>query len=197
MPDLVAQAGFATRDLVISTPGSGRVFYTTRLRYAIATPAAAVERGMRIERRYARHTDDGHGAAATTFSEGDLVRVTLSIWLPHEGRFLAFTDPVPAGFEPVDGTLKTTASDLAAVATTQSSSRDSFAWWRQGGFDHVEKHDDRVVAFATRLAPGRHEFTYLVRATTAGTFGVAGTTGEAMYAPEMGARSQAASIVVR
>jgi uncharacterized protein YfaS (alpha-2-macroglobulin family) len=83
------------------------------------------------------------------------------------------------------------------VATTQSSDIDSWAWWRRGGFDHVEKHDDRVMAFATRLTAGRHELTYLVRATTAGTFTAAGASGEAMYAPEIVGRSVPLTITVR
>ena len=53
------------------------------------------------------------------------------------------------------------------------------------------------IAFATRLASGRHEFSYLVRATTAGTFQAAGARVEAMYAPELGGRSQAATVTVK
>ena len=122
--------------------------------------------------------------------------MTLKVSVPHEGRFIAITDPVPAGFEPVDGSLRTTARDLAAASTTQSSDSDFDAWWRRGGFDFVEKHDNRVTAFATRLAAGKHEFTYLVRATTPGTFGVAGTFGEAMYAPEIMGRGTAARVTI-
>ena len=181
----------------MSRTGTGRLFYTARLQYASLTPPAAIDRGLRIERRYQRYSPDALGPAATGFADGDLVRVTLTITLPHEGRFLAFTDPVPAGFEPVDGTLKTTAADLGAVATTQSSATDRFAWWRRGGFDHVEKHDDKVMAFATRLGAGRHEFTYLVRATTAGTFSAPGAFGEAMYAPEITGRSAAQTVAVK
>jgi uncharacterized protein YfaS (alpha-2-macroglobulin family) len=198
MSDLVKQvSSSATQDLTVSRTGTGRVYYTARLQYASTIPPAAVDRGMRIERRYQKYEPDSLGPAASTFAEGDLVRVTLTISLPHEGRFLAFTDPIPAGFEPIDGSLKTTASDLAAVASTQSNGRDLYAWWRRGGFDFVEKHDDRVVAFATRLAAGRHEFTYLVRATTSGTFGAAGTFGEAMYAPEIMGRAAAVSVIVK
>jgi uncharacterized protein YfaS (alpha-2-macroglobulin family) len=173
------------------------VFYTARLQYASTTPPEPIERGIRIERKYQRYAPDALGTTATTFEAGDLVRVTLTVSLPHEGRFLAFTDPLPAGFEAVDGSLKTTATDLAAVSTTQSSAADRFAWWRRGGFDFVEKHDDRVMAFATRLGAGRHEFTYLVRATTAGTFGAAGAFGEAMYAPEVMGRGSATVVTVK
>lgn len=198
MADLVKQVSTSAADLRFSRTGTGRLFYTARLQYASAIPSAAVvNRGIRIERRYQKMTPDGLEAPATSFADGDLIRVTLTVSIPHEGRFLAFTDPLPAGFEAVDGTLKTTASDLARVATTQSSGADGWAWWRRGGFEHVEKHDDRVVAFATRLAAGRHEFTYLARATTAGTFSAPGASGEAMYAPEIMGRSVPVTVTIR
>ena len=200
MPELVKQVAAdadVAHDMVVSRTGTGRVFYTARLQYAPTAPPAPVERGIRLERRYQRFTQEALGPVASTFAEGDLVRVTMVVTLPHEGRFLAFTDPIPAGFEAVDGSLKTTARDLGAVSTTQSGTADRFAWWRRGGFDHVEKHDDKVMAFATRLGAGRHEFSYLVRATTAGTFAAAGTFGEAMYAPEIMGRSAAMTITVK
>lgn len=68
-----------------------------------------------------------------------------------------------------------------------------------GGGDHIEKHDDRVVAFATRLSAGRHEISYLARATTSGTFETHGTWGEALYlyAPEITGRAAPTTVVVR
>lgn len=53
------------------------------------------------------------------------------------------------------------------------------------------------MAFATRLTAGRHELTYLARATTAGTFTAAGASGEAMYAPEIVGRSATVTITVK
>jgi uncharacterized protein YfaS (alpha-2-macroglobulin family) len=198
MPDLVQQVTTAaTRDLVVSRTGTGRLYYTARLQYLAPESPEPVDRGIRLERRYERYTPDGPGEAATSFATGDLVRVTVTVRIPHEGRFLAVTDPVAAGFEPIDGTLKTTATDLGLQATVQSSGRDWRAWMRRGGFDHVEKHDDRVVAFATRLAAGTHEFSYLVRATTTGSFSVAGVRAEAMYAPEISGRSAAGRVEVK
>jgi uncharacterized protein YfaS (alpha-2-macroglobulin family) len=66
---------------------------------------------------------------------------------------------------------------------------DWTSWWQRGGFDHVERHDDRVNLFATRLSEGTHEFTYVVRATTAGTFITAPTRVEEMYEPEVFGRT--------
>ena len=66
-----------------------------------------------------------------------------------------------------------------------------------GGFDHVERHDDRVDLFATRLGEGNHEFTYLVRATTAGTFTAAPLRVEEMYVPEIFGRTGSTVVEVK
>jgi uncharacterized protein YfaS (alpha-2-macroglobulin family) len=119
------------------------------------------------------------------------------VTLRGEGRFLALTDTLPAGLEPLDGWLKTTASDLAGASTRVSGQGSWISLWRRGTFDHVEKHDDRVVAYAIRLGSGRHEFSYLARATTPGTFTAIGTRVEAMYAPEISGASSATTVTVR
>ena len=198
MPALVKALTSATPStLSISRTGTGRVYYTARVQSLAPEPPEAVDRGFRVERRYEPYVKDGTGPATTSFSAGDLVRVTVAVTIRGEGRYLALTDPLPAGFEPIDAWFNTTARDLAREATRGSEDDDWWLWWRGDGFDHVEKHDDRVLAFATRLKSGRHEFSYLVRATTAGTFGVGGARLEAMYAPELEGKSQAATVTVK
>ena len=71
------------------------------------------------------------------------------------------------------------------------------SWWQHGGFDHVERHDDRVTLFATRLSEGPHEFTYMVRATTAGHFIAAPAHVEEMYEPEVFGRTASAVVEVK
>jgi uncharacterized protein YfaS (alpha-2-macroglobulin family) len=201
MPALVKALTSATpaapATLSIARTGTGRVYYTARMQSLAPEPPEAVDRGFRVERRYEPYVKDGTGPASTSFSAGDLVRVTVAVTIRGEGRYLALTDPLPAGFEPIDASFNTTARDLAREATRGSEDNDWWSWWQRGGFDHVEKHDDRVLAFATRLKSGRHEFSYLVRATTAGTFGVGGARLEAMYAPELEGKSQTASVTVK
>jgi uncharacterized protein YfaS (alpha-2-macroglobulin family) len=198
MPDLLRQvpAG-AERELAVSREGTGRLYYTARLEYALADAPSAADLGMRIERRYEKFVEHGESTPATTFSAGDLIRVTLTLTTPQERRYVAVTDPLPAGVEAVDSFFRTTASDLARDASVENSGGASGYWWERGGFDYVEKHDDRVTLFATRLANGRHQFSYLVRATTAGTFRVAGTIAEEMYAPEVNGRAAAATLAVK
>jgi uncharacterized protein YfaS (alpha-2-macroglobulin family) len=199
MPDLLRRvpAG-AERELALSRTGTGRLFYTARLQYSPTEPLAQADEGFHIERRYERFVENGDSPAATTFNAGDLIRVTLTITLPQERRYVAIADPLPGGVEAVDGFFRTTAADLARDASVSTGPGSGTRWWfERDGFDHVDKYDDRVELFATRLSAGRHTFSYLVRATTNGTFRAAGTTAEQMYAPEVHGRTDATSIEIR
>jgi uncharacterized protein YfaS (alpha-2-macroglobulin family) len=199
----VAGAG---RPLTFTRDGQGTLYYAARLRYAIdALFQDGLDAGIQIARRYEPYVEDQTRPASTTYQPGDLVRVTLTLRLTQERRFVAVTDPLPAGFEPVETWFDTTAARLRG-STRQSSSRDLGAdagddswtsWWQNGGFDHVERHDDRVQLFATRLAEGLHEFSYVVRATTAGTFRTAPAHAEEMYQPEVFGRTATTIVEVK
>jgi uncharacterized protein YfaS (alpha-2-macroglobulin family) len=183
-------------DLSFERQGTGTLHYVARLRYAPDEPAAApLDQGFSVGRTYA--TEDGAGSG-TTFKAGQLLTVTLTFDVPKERRYVAVTDPLPAGLEPVESWFATTASDLAAGPEAPSEEpRDWTDWWERGGFDRVERHDDRVLLFATRLSEGRHVFSYLARATTAGRFVVAPARAEEMYEPEVFGRTASAVIEVQ
>lgn len=203
MQDLIARLSSTTPtpSLELSRTGTGRLYYTARLSTAPPEAEPAVDHGFTVDRHYEKFVDGaGASPASTSFDAGDLVRVTLVVTVPKERRFVAVTDPLPAGFEPVDGWFRTTASDLARDASAfvdEQSSTGWQEWWRHGGFDNVEKYDDRVVVFGTRLGQGRHEFSYIVRATTSGTFKAAGTQAEEMYSPDVQGRTSAATVVIK
>ena len=114
---------------------------------------------------------------------------------------MAVTDPLPAGFEAVESWFATTASDLAAKQDSQTNeggdATNWLNWWRYSGFDRVERHDDRIQLFATRLDEGEHTFSYIVRATTAGTFRTAPARAEEMYEPEVFGRTSTTVIEVK
>jgi uncharacterized protein YfaS (alpha-2-macroglobulin family) len=188
--------------------GTGTLFYTTRLRYAVDEAfQAGLDNGFSISRTYAPYVERGggsvdpaaDGAPSTTFKAGGLVRVTLKFSLTKERRYVAVTDPLPAGFELVESWFASTATDLARAQDDQREPDDrQFRWWwERGGFDHVERHDDRVELFGTRLSEGDHQFSYIARATTAGTFRTAPTHAEEMYEPEVFGRTATVTIEVR
>src|SRR5262249_61028213 len=90
----------------------------------------------------------GSRSASTAYAAGDLVRVTLTFRLTKERRFVAVTDPLPAGFEAVETWFATTARDLAAQQDHQENNggdaNEWRNWWQYSGFDRVERLDDRV-----------------------------------------------------
>ena len=150
--------------------------------------------GFQVRRSYAPREG---GAATKTFKAGDLVEVTLTFELTKERRWVAVTDPIPGGFEPVESWFATTSADLARDQREEESGGSWVEFWQKGGFDHVERHDDRVLLFATRLSEGQHTFRYVCRATTAGTFVTAPTHVEEMYSPEIFGRTASDVVEVK
>jgi alpha-2-macroglobulin len=199
MSKLLASAPAGSEQpLTFTRTGAGTLFYAARLRYAVDHLfQQGSDQGIRIARAYAPYVETGTRPAATAFKAGDLVRVTLTLNLTKERRFVAVTDPLPAGFEPVESWFATSAATLAKEQSRGDSGGGWFDWWQRGGFDHVERHDDRVQLFATRLSEGRHTFTYVVRATTAGTFRTAPAHAEEMYEPEVFGRTATAVVEIR
>jgi uncharacterized protein YfaS (alpha-2-macroglobulin family) len=205
MAKVLERGAGSTRPLTFTREGAGTLFYTARLRYASdQLHQKGLDAGFHVERAYSPFVEKGT-RPATTFNAGDLVRVTLTFRLTKERRFVAVTDPLPAGFEAVESWFATTRRDLAAQQDQQRGPRDAerdpadewSPWWLYGGFDHVERHDDRIVLFATMLSEGTHEFSYIIRATTAGTFRTAPTHAEEMYEPEVFGRTATNVIDVR
>ncbi len=199
---LAAGPAGATTPLGFTRDGAGTLFYTARLRYVSDAPQLqGLDAGFSVERRYEPLADQGSRPPSTTYAAGDLVRVTLTFQLSKERRYVAVTDPLPAGFEAVESWFATTASDLAAQQDRQSNEGGDqsnwLAWWQLSGFDRVERHDDRVQLFATRLGEGQHTFSYVVRATTAGTFRTAPARAEEMYEPEVFGRTNSTVIEVK
>jgi alpha-2-macroglobulin len=212
MPELVAKVGAGeTKPLTFSKQGTGTLFYVARLQYASDRVFHdSLDKGFAISRRYAvvdtatvahglSRADRSETEPSTSFKAGDLIKMTLTLEIPKERRWVALVDPIPAGFEPVESWFQTTAADLAKKQRDEDegASRDWRNWWERGGFDHVERHDDRVMLFATRLGEGTHEFSYIVRATTAGTFKTAPAHVEEMYEPEVFGRTGTVIVEVR
>ncbi|MGB2715309.1 MAG: alpha-2-macroglobulin family protein [Vicinamibacterales bacterium] len=200
MPQVIAKsAAGTTLPLTFERRGAGTLFYSARLKYASDQLFhQGLDNGIRIERSYEPFDELGTKPVSRSYAAGDLVRVTLTLQLTKERRYVAVVDPLPAGFEPLESWFATTAAALRPRANENEEQNKNWrAWWERGGFDRVERHDDRVQLFATRLAEGRHEFSYVVRATTAGTFRTAPAHAEEMYQPEIFGRTETVVITVR
>lgn len=194
-PAEVAMASLAAvqgeRSLTFAVEGTGQLHYGARLSYVpLVMPTEPLEQGLVVQRWYT----PGEGAVkgqVTSVDEGQLVRVHLRIANHQLRHYVAIEDPLPAGLEPVDPSLRTTAR-VAAPVDDDSGSEEADGHptplWVQV-FDHKEIRDDRVLLFADHLPPGVHSFSYLARATTAGTFQRPPARAREMYHPEVNGRS--------
>lgn len=193
MNALGADAG--EQPMVFAAAGTGRLYYGARLRYAPREmPTTARDGGLIVQRWY---TLDGRSSEAVeSVTEGALVRVHLRVATHQERHYVAIEDPLPAGLEPIDTSLATTGrlaeapGDAGPGAEAGSEALDGErqpSWYSP--FDHIEMRDDRILLFADRLAPGVHSYTYVARATTAGTFVRPPARAEEMYTPEVSGRS--------
>jgi len=157
-------------------------------------PVTPVDRGFALE-HWIEGADDRK--PVTSVAAGGLVRVFVRVTVTTERRFVVVDDPLPAGLEAVDLSLRTSplASNAPRALNTPSSAelfasddspmgnwgygRWDSGWWSP--FDHQELRDDRVVWSATVLWPGKYTVSYLARAATPGTFVRPPTHVEEMY----------------
>ena len=130
---------------------------------------------------------------------GDVVRVALLARLPSNidkdrRGYLAMTDRLPAGFEPIQ-------PDLATVASVpELSDVHPFAPLLRSGYNspsHVELHDDRVDVYFDRTWGDEVAASYLARATTPGEYTTPPAVAELMYEGDSLGYSEGAKVVVR
>jgi uncharacterized protein YfaS (alpha-2-macroglobulin family) len=188
------------------------IFYSVTVEEVpLRAPVTPDVTGIAVERWYERFDD---GRPATSVAEGELVRVRLRITVPADRQFVVVDDALPAGLEPVDLSLRTSAT-LGPFSTVESEDardrgdrdRDGPRWqpWLYGSWDngwwspwdHKEIRDDRVVYFARALWKGTYTASYVARATTRGRFVRPPAHAEEMYNPGVHGRSDGGSFEVR
>jgi uncharacterized protein YfaS (alpha-2-macroglobulin family) len=181
--------------ITVLATGTGRLYYGALLRYTpVEMPTQPADQGLVVQRWYEPFGREGRTRSVI---EGDLVRVHVRVATAQMRNYVAIEDPLPSGLEAVDTSLETTAriTPLASDAqgaegegSSETTAGDEVPQW-YSPFTHVEQRDDRVLLFADRLPPGVHAYTYVARATTAGTFVLPPAHGFEMYTPEVSGRS--------
>jgi uncharacterized protein YfaS (alpha-2-macroglobulin family) len=158
-------------------------------------PAASAQGGADVYRVLT--TAAGDPIDPSRIRAGDLVRVALLIRFP-EGRrerasYVAISDRLAAGFEPVE-------PDLASVASPpELGAQHPFADLLRSGYDrasYVELRDDRVHIYFDRLWGTEVAASYLVRATTPGTFALPPAVAELMYEPDSSSYCEGGKVTI-
>jgi len=174
--------------VTVSNTGTGAAYLTASC-LSLGDPEAPAEaHGIGIARRFLRA--DGSEADLGALTRGDLVIVELTLQ-PEEGRDyadLVVEELLPACFEP--DTAPVTKEAYAWI----DAQADALPWELRRDI-----RDDRVLIFSKnfKAKAGRTARAhYAVRVVSAGSFILPGTSVEAMYAPEIRARSGARRITV-
>ena len=203
--------------------GKGQLYYTTHLKtYEPVAQVEPLDRGVIVSREY-RLADCGLPSAdglpqpkpgekssaqaecppITGAKVGDVIDVRLNIVAPQQLYYLIVEDPLPAGTEAIDTSLRTTSStaqgpevqQVKPGAQGQAAAKD----WRWNNWwtpTHVDLRDEKTALFATWLEPGSYEFRYQIRASLPGEFLTLPPTAYQMYHPEVWGRGAGGTFTV-
>jgi alpha-2-macroglobulin len=163
--------------------GTGNLYYTAYL--STQLPVESIEpldQGVSLSRQY--FTVNDSKSPITEIKRGELVRVRLTVVVPAAVHYILVDDPLPAGFEAIDASILTDTAVPTSYTITDYKQR-GWGWWY---FSHIELRDEKVVLSADYLPAGTYVYTYLARASTAGTFKVIPPTASEFYFPDVGGR---------
>jgi hypothetical protein len=171
--------------------GNGNLYYTA---YLTANLAAAslppLDQGVGLSRQY--FALDNSKKPITQIQRGQLVKVRLTVVVPDDLHYIVINDPLPAGLEAIDASIATDTA-VPAKYTMQDYDQRGYGWWY---FTHTELRDEKVVLSADYLPAGTYVYTYLARASTAGTFSVIPPTASEFYFPDVGGRGVGSIFIV-
>ncbi|MBY0407731.1 MAG: hypothetical protein K2Q01_08560, partial [Rickettsiales bacterium] len=186
--------------LSLAREGTGRVYYATRLSYAMPVDqTVAANAGIEVKREYSVQREGAWKLleAKAEVKRGELVRVDMYVSAPAARNFVVVDDAVPGGLEPVNRDLAT-ASVLDAkqgdFAAAGGSMWFQYSDWRQFGvnrwsFYHRELKHDRVRFYSDYLPAGRYHLSYTAQAVATGAFTALPTLAQEMYDPDVYGKS--------
>ena len=184
----------ANKLLVARSDGSGRLYYSTFLTLSLpVNQVKPVDQGMTLTRRYFYPGD--MKTPVTQAAAGDILEAEVTVTVANSLHYVQITDPLPAGMEAVDSSLKTSPQPTIPDGFDWSNFADQcWGWWY---FNHSELRDEKVVLFADELPRGTYVYHYRVRAVTPGTYQVIPTTGQEVYFPDVYGRGAGSEFTIK
>ena len=110
------------------------------------------------------------------------------VYSSRDRDFLALRLPIPAGAEVIDGSLATS-QQLPPEEEAEEGEGEADEYEDYSSLPVQQVYDAEVRFFFDRFPRGRETVSFLVRATTPGSFHTPPATAELMYEPEVFGRS--------
>jgi hypothetical protein len=221
-----APGGRASLEIDTEGTGSLYVRAGVRYAPLVTRETPAEERGFLVSRRFEAVDDSADVRldpdGTWRIRAGARVRVRLTFSALARRYQVQLRDPIPGGFEALNARLRGTgftddpspppvAFPPAGVVSAPLAAtiwNGPYGWdltemyfrWRSSigrWATHEERRDDRMEAYTPFMLAGTYQTTYLVRATTPGTFLVPPTRVEETEYPETYGQGKADRVVVR
>ena len=184
-------AGGTQLPLSFALDGTGTLYYTAELRYAIAAgDVDPRDEGIGIAAEIL--DQKGDTVDGTALALGQVYRMKIVFYSSRDRTYVALRAPIPSGAEPIDGSLAT--SQIVKPPASQQASADSDNG--DSGDEEVSApdytsriYDSEVRFFFDQLDRGKHEVSFLFRTTTPGVFPTPPVQAELMYQPEVFGRT--------
>jgi len=161
--------------------GKGRLYYVMRMSYRPVLMREPVSRGFSVSRKV-------KPLRGNKLTAGTRAVVTLTVRTAQDRTFVLLEDLLPAGFEIANPAFRTESEEdqreLAALSSKDGDDSGDFYEPYWGEFSRAENYDDRIAVFADYLTAGEHKYSYLIQATTPGTYSAPSARAEGMYEPE-------------
>lgn len=195
LQDVSNQVALERLEPTADQTGEGRLWYSMYLRYFLPVEdVKALNRGVIVARQYT--LVDEPDKFVDGAQVGDVIKVRLTVIAPNDLHYVVVEDPLPAGCEALDTSLKTTSVVGEAPEVHRVTDRMwdwGWGWW---WFSHTELRDEKVVLFSTYLRKGTYEYTYMMRASVPGQFLVMPSLAYEFYFPEVFGRSDGGKFIV-
>lgn len=171
----------------ITNLATHNLYYQTDLSYYIQQdPLAPSAQGIKVSREYVRLKGERDLATSEVvykaselkgaIAKGETIGVRLTVESDNPLTFVVLEDPLPAGFEVVNGIR----FDKDAAYYTET-----------------EVHDEKIALFMTYIDKGKRIFNYGIRPEIPGTVNAMPTKASEMYAPEVRGSSGSLKLEVK
>ncbi len=176
-------------DLSFAKQGSGALYYTASMRYAIpAAKQEARDEGICIYTEIF-DVETGKEVTGSKLEAGKTYREKVHISSVIDNEYVALRAPVPAGCEILNSAFVTTGTLQPSPEEEAQKKANPWYWNRNAGLSYKGIYDAEVQYFWNYFPRGSQTVEFQFRATRKGEYGTPCTTAECMYEEEIFGRS--------